>query len=303
MTRTRRSLLKASAAAGAAALAGCSSILGGGSAGASGSQWLYQPGTVGDVDHYLALRYQPAAIAERAANFDDDVYDAMRSFGSSARDLVGFEFGTTDAQLAFGKNAVLAADFEADDVTSTLEAEEFSDEDAYKEYDVYVGPDEDAAVGIGSSEVVVARSTGIFGSADNAEAVLEGILDVNAGDAESYAADSADFDALTDAFDDGAVQSMRTHEETESTDTDDGDFAGEVARGIDSTLVDDGIETTFVRVFNEAADIDDGDLEDWVATDDVFDEFQDVEIATNGRVVEVTGTEATGAYDFYVGSA
>ncbi|WP_227132125.1 hypothetical protein [Halorubellus salinus] len=302
MTRTRRSLLKVAAASGAVALAGCSSILGG-SGGASETQWLYQPGTVGDVDHYLSLRYKPSAIAERAANFDDDVYDAMRSFGSSARDLVGFEFGTTDAQLAFGKNAVLAADFEADDVASTLEAEEFSDEDAYKNYDVYVGPDEDAAVGIGSSEVVVARSTGIFGSADNAEAVLEGILDVNAGDAESYAADNEDFKALTDAFGDSAIQSMRTYDEVESTDTDDGDFAGEVARGIDSVLVDDGIETTFVRVFNEASDIDDGDIEDWVDADDTFDEFQDVEISTNGRVVEVTGTEATGAYDFYVGSA
>ena len=118
MTRTRRSLLKVAAASGAVALAGCSSILGG-SEGASETQWLYQPGTVGDVDHYLSLRYKPSAIAERAANFDDDVYDAMRSFGSSARDLVGFEFGTTDAQLAFGKNAVLAADFETDDVAST----------------------------------------------------------------------------------------------------------------------------------------------------------------------------------------
>ena len=302
MTRTRRSLLKVAAASGAVALAGCSSILGG-SEGASETQWLYQPGTVGDVDHYLSLRYKPSAIAERAANFDDDVYDAMRSFGSSARDLVGFEFGTTDAQLAFGKNAVLAADFETDDVASTLEAAEFSDEDAYKNFDVYVGPDEDAAVGIGSSEVVVARSTGIFGSADNAEAVLEGILDVNAGDAESYAADSEDFEALTDAFGDSAIQSMRTYDEVESTDTDDGDFAGEVARGIDSVLVDDGIETTFLRVFNEASDIDDGDVEDWVDADDTFDEFQDVEISTNGRVVDVTGTEATGAYDFYVGSA
>ncbi|MFC6951834.1 hypothetical protein [Halorubellus litoreus] len=302
MTRTRRSLLKVTAASGAVALAGCSSILGG-SEGASETQWLYQPGTVGDVDHYLSLRYKPSAIAERAANFDDDVYDAMRSFGSSARDLVGFEFGTTDAQLAFGKNAVLAADFETDDVASTLEAEEFSGEDTYKNYDVYVGPDEDAAVGIGSSEVVVARSTGIFGSADNAEAVLEGILDVNAGDAESYTADSEDFKALTDAFGDSAIQSMRTYDETESTDTDDGDFAGEVARGIDSVLVDDGIETTFVRVFNEASDIDEGDIEDWVDADDTFDEFQDVEISTNGRVVQVTGTEATGAYDFYVGSA
>jgi len=304
MTLSRRELIRASAVAGATAVAGCSSILGGGGSADAGRNWLYEPGTVADVDHYLALRYAPATVAERGANFDDDVYDAMRAFGSSARDLVGFEFASTDAQLAFGKNAVLETDFEADDVAARLEGEDFGSEGSYGEFDVYVGPDEDAAVGVGSDAVVVARSTGIFGSADNAESILEAILDVNAGDAQSYVEDSADFEALVDATGDGDVQSVRTHPETDATDTDEGEFAGEVARGIDSTVVDDAsIETTFVRVFNEASDIDEGDVEDWVDASELFDDFEDVDVSTDGRVVEVTGTEAIGSYGFYVGSA
>lgn len=304
MTTSRRDVLRASAVAGAAAIAGCSSITGGsGGSADAGKNWLYEPGTVADVDHYLALRYAPATVAERGANFDDEVYDAMQAFGSSARALVGFEFASTDAQLAFGKNAVLEAEFESESVVSRLEGEDFESEGAYTEFDVYVGPDQDAAVGIGDETVVVARSTGIFGGADDAESVLQAILDVNAGDAESYVEDTADFETLVDATGDGDVQSVRTHAETDATDTDEGEFRGEVARGIDSTLVDDGVETTFVRVFNEASDIDEGDLQDWVDESDTFNDYQSVDISTDGRVAEITGTEATGSYDFYVESA
>ena len=304
MTRTRRSLLKVAAASGAAALAGCSSVLpGSGSPAASTSEWLYQPGTVADVDHYLALRYRPATLAERGANFDDAVYDAMQAIGGSARDLVGFDFAETDAQLSFGQNGVIETEFEASDVVAVLESDDFTEGDAYGDFDVYVGPDEDAAVGIGGSAVVVARSTGIFGSADNAASILEAILDVNAGDAESYAEDSDDFQTLADAVADGDVQSVRTHEATTETDTDEGVFAGEVARGIDSQLVEGGIETTFVRVFNEASDVDDGDVQDWVDASDTFGDFESVDVSTDGRVVEVTGTEQTGAYGFYVSDA
>jgi hypothetical protein len=303
MTRTRRSLLQVAAASGAAALAGCSSVIPGSEPAASTSGWLYEPGTVADVDHYLALRYRPATLAERAANFDDQVYDAIQAIGSASRDLVGFDFDETDAQLSFGQNSVIETEFEASDVVAVLESDDFTEGDAYGDFDVYVGPDEGAAVGIGASTVVVARSTGIFGSADNAESVLEAVLDVNAGDAESYSEDSEDFQTLADVVADGDIQSVRTHEETTETDTDEGVFAGEVARGIDSTLVEDGIETTFVRVFNEASDIDDGDVQDWVDASDTFADFESVDVSTDGRIVEVTGTEPTGAYGFYVGDA
>jgi hypothetical protein len=299
MTTSRRDFLRASTVAGTAAVAGCSGLLGG-SEPAPPADWLYQPGTVADVDHYLALRYRPARLAERDANFDDAVYDAMQAIGRSARDLVGFDFEETDAQLLFGQNSVIETEFETSDVVAVLEADDFTAGDAYGDFDVYVGPDEDAAVGVGESTVVVARSTGIFGSADDAEAILEAILDVNAGDAESYGEDSEDFQTLADAVADGDVQSLRTHEESTSTDTDEGVFAGEVARGIDSTLVEDGIETTFVRVFNEESDIDDGDVQDWVDGSDIFSDFESVAVTTDGRVVEVTGTEQTGAYGVYV---
>ena len=301
MTRTRRSLLKVAAASGAAAVAGCSSIIPGSEPAASTSGWLYEPGTVADVEHYLALRYRPATLAERGPNFDDAVYDSMQALGRSARDLVGFDFEETDAQLLFGQNSVVETEFEASNVVAVLESDDFTEEDAYGDFDVFVGPNEDAAVGIGGSTVVVARSTGIFGSADNAEEILEAILDVNAGDAESYGEDNEDFQTLADAVADGDVQSVRTHEETTETDTEDGVFAGEVARGVDSQLVEDGIETTFVRVFNEASDIDDGDVEDWVDASDTFSDFESVDVSTDGRVVEVTGTEQTGAYEFYIG--
>lgn len=266
------------------------------------SDWLYEPGTVADTDHYLSLRYTPAALADRSGDFDDGVYELLRAFGSDARDLVGFGFGGTDAQLVFGRNSVLVADFEASEVRSTVQSKEFVSTGEYGDFAQFVGPDEDTAVGVGGDAVVVARSTGIFGGGVDAASILQAILDVHAGDAESYPADSADFQTLLDELGTGALDSARTHPETPETDTDEGVFAGEVARGVRSRLVDEGIETTFALVFAEAGDVDTGDLEDWTAASDTFDTFESVEVTTSGRAALVTGTEPTAAYDFYLES-
>jgi hypothetical protein len=113
MVLARRTFLRLGAATGAAAVAGCSNPLGAGGPGAGFGDWLYEPGTVADTDHYLALRYDPAAVAERASSFDSGVYDALRVVGSATRDRPGLGFAGTDAQLAFGNNGVLTGDFEA----------------------------------------------------------------------------------------------------------------------------------------------------------------------------------------------
>jgi hypothetical protein len=306
MSLSRRTLLRTTAVAGTAALAGCSGVLsrGRGPAAAFGD-WLYEPGTVADTDHYLALRYTPGAIAERASSFDGTVYDVLKAFGSRSRDIVGFGFAQTDAQLVFGKNSVLTADFESSDVEATLRDDDFAADGTYGEFDVFLGPNEDVAVGIGDSNVVVARDSGIFGGGVEAERILRAIVDTEAGDAQRYVDDDTDFGTLVDELGDGAVQSARSHEETDSTDTDDGEFAGEVARGIGSSFVEDGIETTFALVFDEASDVDTNDIDDWVSANDgdgTFANFESVDVSTSGRTALVTGTEPTRAYDFYLES-
>jgi hypothetical protein len=148
---------------------------------------------------------------------------------------------------------------------------------------------------------VLARSTGLFGSADNARLILRAVLDVRNGDAESYVRDSDDFGTLVDELGGGALQSARTHTETDATDTDEGAFADEAARGVTSSFVDAGIETTFALVFTESGDVDAGDLEDWVETagDSTFANFESVDVSTSGRTALLTGTEPTREYDFY----
>ena len=302
MVLTRRRLLRVGAATGVAALAGCGNPLGGGGREAGFGEWLYEPGTVTDTDHYLALRYEPSVVAEHASALDGDVYDLLRAAGSGTRDLLGLGFAGTDAQLGFGNNGVLTGDFDADDVTATLTDADFVNDGTAGDFDTYVGPDEDAAVALTDGTAVVARSTGLFGSADNARLILRALLDVQTGAIESYVEDSADFGTLVDELGDGAIQSARTHPETDATDTDEGAFAGEVARGVTSSFVDDGIETTFALVFNESADIDTGDVEDWVeaAGDGTFANFESVDVSTSERTALVTGTEPTREYDFYL---
>jgi len=241
-------------------------------------------------------------VAEHASALDGNVYDLLRAAGSGTRDLLGVGFAGTDAQLGFGNNGVLTGEFDADDVAATLTDAGFRNDGSTDDFDTYVGPDEDAGVALADGRAVVARSTGIFGSADNARVILRVVLDVNSGDAESYVEDSADFGTLVDELGDGAIQSARTHPETDATDTDEGAFAGEVARGVTSSFVDDGVETTFALVFAESGDVDTGDIEDWVeaAGDGTFENFESVDVSTSDRTALVTGTEPTREYDFYL---
>lgn len=61
---SRRTLIRAGAGSCVTALAGCSTLLQGASPAASFDDWLYEPGAVGDTDHYPALRYTPGVIAD-----------------------------------------------------------------------------------------------------------------------------------------------------------------------------------------------------------------------------------------------
>lgn len=300
---SRRTFLRVSAVSGAAAVAGCSNVLRGGSAPASFEEWLYEPGTVGDRDHYLAVRYTPAVIADRASSFDDAVYAKLRAFGRGSRGVVGLGFAQTDAQLVFGKNSVLVADLEPSNIEARLKDDNFIASGSYKEFDVFLGPNENTAVGISGSTLVVTRDSGIFGGGVAAERILQAILDAHEGDARRYVDASADFGTLVDELGDGTVQSARTHEETDSTDTEAGRFAGEVARGITSAFVEDDIETTFVLVFDETRVVDTGDLGAWIDANDsdgIFADFESVDVSTSGRTALVTGTEPSRAYDLYV---
>lgn len=306
MSPTRRTILRSAAIVSAVSLAGCTGVLGESDAAATFDGWLYEPGTVGDADHYLAVRYQPATIAERANSFDADVYDVLQAFGSDARETVGVAFGETTEQLVYGQNAVIAGEFDPEDVASRISADEFVAEGEYSGFETYVGVDEDVAVGIGSDVLVVTYSTGIFGMADDAEVILQSTIDVHGDDRRSYRDASGAFDALLDAVDESALQSVRTHDETDATDADAGEFAGEVARGIDSQLVEDGIETTFALVFTDEAAVDETALQRWVdenRTDGTFEDFSSVDVSADGRVGLVTGVEPTSQYDFYVESA
>lgn len=305
MSPTRRTILRTAPTVSAVALAGCAAVFGDRSATATFDGWLYEPGTVGDNDHYLAVRYRPASLAERANSFDDDVYAVLREFGSAARETVGVAFGETDEQLVYGQNAVIAAEFEPDSVASRLKRDDFVAEGEYEGYETYVGVDDDVAVGIGADVLVVTYSSGIFGMADDAESILQTTVDVQTDDERSYGEAEDDFDALLSAVEDGEIQSVRTHDETQSTDAPDGEFAGAVARGVDSSLVEDGLETTFAIVFADESDVNESALQTWVdenRTDGTFENFSSVEVSADGRVGLVTGTEPTSQYDFYLES-
>lgn len=300
---SRRTLLRVGAVSLAPALAGCSNVLRGGSPSASFEEWLYEPGTVGDIDHYLAVRYTPAVIADRASSFDDAVYAKLEAFGSGSRGVVGLGFAQTDAQLIFGNNSVIVADFEPSTIEARLKDDNFIASGTYKEFDVFLGPNENTAVGISGSTLVVTRNSGFFGGGVAAERLLQAILDAHEGDARRYVDASADFGTLVDELGDGNVQSARTHEKTDETNTDTGRFAGEVARGLTSTFVEDGIETTFALVFDETRAVDTGDIEAWIDANDsdgTFADFESVDVSTSDRTALVTGTEPSRAYDLYV---
>ncbi|WP_332898870.1 hypothetical protein [Haladaptatus sp. CMSO5] len=271
-------------------LAGCSSIpfVGGDT---SWTNWLPEPGTFRNQDHYQTYYIEPQDIAEYEDELDDG-YDLFEDFFSPPGAL-DVDFDEVEGMVIAPTMRVFMGSFTVEDVVNELEDADFDEDDEYEGYTLFLGPEENfgsrAAAG-------VSDSTLLYGSASEDGPIdgLETLIDTSNGEEDRYMAESEDFATLVDELGGGHFLYAITHEETEIDDPENGQFEHEVARGARIQFDAETSSRKWVRVFEEADDVDLGDVEDWVdendGSDEAFDDYDDISVSQSGRAAVVTGT-------------
>ncbi|WP_248517401.1 twin-arginine translocation signal domain-containing protein [Salinarchaeum laminariae] len=180
MAESRRRFLKSSGALVGtgilASAAGCTGILGGGGGGGGGAipgsytNWQYAPGTIRDTDNYFFNGIAPIEINEYEDSFDEEWFDTTEAEVESQYELLDIDFDEVETVMSFdGSTAQVLLGYEAEreDVTDALEENEFEEGEEYEGYQMFVGPNEQRAVALDDSDIVIGRSTSMTGGTDN----------------------------------------------------------------------------------------------------------------------------------------
>lgn len=286
---SRRGVLRRGAATASAAtlasLAGCSSIpfIGGGGM----SNWLYEPGTVGDSDHYQFIEVNLQAVRNNEDNISDETFSFFESYEDQF-DPTGVDFDSMNRAIGFTGVTVLKGSFNNGDISSELEDSDLDFDDSdYNGYTIYYNESNGIAFGVGSS-LLRARAAGD----EDAEAVAELAIDTNSGNEDRYKSESDAMNKFLNTAGNPTLVSGGTQEEVDEGVPEQGRFENQVASGQTTNINGETSNRKFIRVFDSQDDVDTGDFEDWTEAqeDETFDDVDDININQQGRAVVVNGT-------------
>lgn len=287
---TRRQALKMGGILGVGALAGCIGEVPLARSGiATSVDWLYEPGTIRDEDHYWVSFVEPPTFVDNEDDFDEEVYDTIEAT-EDQYSVLDLDIEEIDSVLRFDRNAVLTGQYDTENVIDELDDADFDEEDDdYEGYRIFLSPDDHRGVGVSSDSLIVAR----VGSHDDGDEVVETIVDTRIGEEDRYVDEEEDFATLTDTLSPAAVQYGHTFPERDGTDVERGRFDEAVANGYSVQVDGESTRLEAVIVFDSANDIDVDDIEDWIdendRSDEIFDDVEDIGVDTNGRTAVVSG--------------
>jgi hypothetical protein len=303
--QTRRDVLRGGAAGGLivlGGLAGCSSIpvIGGG---AGYSQWLYDPGTIGDNDHYGFSYRNDQQIRNNEDTFDSEFYDRQEaSEDGFPLDAMGVDYDSVTSRLNLTFGGVISGNFNRSDVVDELDDNDFDDEEEnYSGYAIYQR-DDSVAVGVSGSDAVHIQAG--FGSpVDDPVDGVETIIDTKTGDEDRYQNENEDMQTLLNRVGGGDVIFARTQDEVDDGNPTFGRFEGQVGTGLEATFNGDTTNLTFTVVYDSTDDVDADEVQEFVEDTadsldfiETFEDIEDVSSSENGRTAVVTGQIDTDEY-------
>jgi hypothetical protein len=295
---TRRELLRlggtAHGASAVAATAGCLGVpcvAGFGNCRGAYVQWLPEPGAAwATTTGFRVVDY--SSLADQEDEFDDETdFDEVEQRWEPA----DVDWEDVSMGLAFHGVDVVDASFDRDDVIGDFEDEDFDAEGDHGGYEVLLGPDERAAVGVGDGTLVTAGLAS--GSFEDPPNVVETVVDARSGDEDRYDDEVDSFGPLTNALGDGDIISAQTMDAVDDGDPERGRFENVVASGFRHVVDGSTTDGKWVFVFEEGDDVDTGDVENWIEaseeSDGTFSTWEDASVGKNGRKAVVTTTADT----------
>lgn len=292
----RRMMRNATAAVGAATLAGSAGCLGslpfvGGGAGAY-KKWLPDPGELNsESDHYRFSYIDMSTIVDNEDEFDEGTIEDIEGV-EDIWSPVSVDWDETSDLIFFQAAYVVQGDFSKDDVVSDLEDEDWDDDTDHEGFTIMLDEGEDRGMAVSDGTIVI---TSAFQGdpVDQAET----IIDTSNGDEDRYVDEEEDMKALVNALGGGTVVRGGTMEEVDEGQAESGRFDHQVAQGRTMRVNGETSKVRYVVVYEEKDDVDTGDLEDWVEenedTDQEFDDVEDVSYKQNGRTGIIEGTMDT----------
>ncbi|MFB6179738.1 MAG: hypothetical protein ABEI77_08450, partial [Halorientalis sp.] len=192
-----------------------------------------------------------------------------------------------NTQIRGNLGGVIDGTFKKDDVTGELDDNDWDDGDDYNGFTIYT-KQESQGIAIKNNTAVFAR-VGYFSNSDiKPSDILETFIDTKKGKEDRYVKEEEDFKALTGKLGNGTFISGGTHEETDDTNAERGQFEGEVAAGSNISVSGKTTKIKVAKLFSDKGQIDMGDVQDWTDTD-TFDKYDDVSSSKSGRAVFVKG--------------
>jgi len=276
------------ATVGVALSAGCLSSVGIG--GPTFSDWYYAPGTVEDEDHATATYVDTVVLDDRSpdlGNFGDILESALES------SLEGTDLDLDDTEWAAGSGGVgFAVTESVEEVREDLESNDFEEDDQESGYSIYTK--NNRAFGVKDGFVLSSgASQFVGGGGGDGEDVVEAMIEAEAGETERYQDANDDFRAALDAVDPALYVSLQSFEERDETFVEQGRFEGTVASGTRLHFPDpegDDVEFTAVFVYDDADDVEENDVEEYIQEHVIDGGLDDLRFGRNGRVLRVTGT-------------
>lgn len=272
---------------GTAATAGCSNLPLVGSGGGAYTNWLHEPGEVTDRDHYSVNVIRPETVVGNEDAFDDSYVDGVEGAYDDMLDPTGLD--TDEAREIVNTNVgtVFLGSFQVDDVVADLEDEDFDDDDEVGGFTIYTTDDEGRAWAVSSGALVGTFSR----NGEAAPDVAETLIGVSNGEEDRYAEESDAMGVLTGTLSNGFQRFTQTYEASDQDAPESGRFEDSVGLGASLALSGDTVDLEYVVAYEDADDVDQGDLEDWVDGQDegTFDDVENVSYNTSGQAAIVTG--------------
>ena len=298
---TRRSLLgRCLIAAGVAASAGCSTLLGsdGGNTDVF-TQWLPVPSALGDGDHYQFDYYDLATLSAQREHLGGDPTVFERTWQP-----VGLSWDDATAVVVVDGVAVVTAEFDRDAVVSDLREAGYDHTDEFKRTARYRNSETGTVFAVTDDTLLVASMDRYGTASTDPSSRIEAVVEAQTGDADRYVETNADMQALVEALGTGTLVSARTLDESDVATARSGRFENLVAEGSRSVVDGESVEETWVYLYDRPRDVDMATLESYVranddgsdAVDARFAAVEDISYTREGRKGIITGTRDAGEY-------
>lgn len=236
-----------------------------------------------DQDHYSFSAYDISTLHENQSLPSSSPGDIGRRI---AETFEGIDVDELDRGISIQFITVLLGSYDRDLFVSQFEDRNVTKRKTNGSFSIYAN-DENVAFAVGDDAVVIAP---LAFPMDRAFDYVDKIVQAYLGDTKRYTETSDACDQLTAEAGEGTVTTARTHSRG-------GTFSEAI--GSANTWTVDGEQTSFENVvlFDSAEAADPDRVSQQIDRAPFFNEYQDVSVQQDGRIVRTTGTIDTATFD------